>query len=299
MALATTAAVTLPSSSFVPLASGVGLSPQALFLPSLSSTLSGKRIGLRSRKSSGVVASHPSYGIPSYGAPFPYQTPGAVKNPSGGSRPAETIPNPSFGDKSRPDFQWNYRSPADYSAPVNFQTPRAYGAPHAYGPSKAELGDSGATFEDIKKAEKDAVGGGDGGDGDGGSGGSGGRGDGDDGADGEGAKKKLAGLSLSQKLTLAYAILVGVGGIMGYAKSGSNNSLMAGGGSALILYYVFMNLPTKPIMSSVIGLGISGLLLFVMGSRYQESGKVFPAGVVSLYSLVMAGGYIHGIMRGH
>lgn len=42
---------------------------------------------------------------------------------------------------------------------------------------------------------------------------------------------------------------------MGYAKSGSNNSLMAGGGSALILYYVFMNLPTKPIMSSVIGLG--------------------------------------------
>lgn len=39
------------------------------------------------------------------------------------------------------------------------------------------------------------------------------------------------------------------------------------------------------------------MLLFIMGSRYMESGKVFPAGVVSLFSLVMAGGYIHGIMR--
>jgi hypothetical protein len=39
------------------------------------------------------------------------------------------------------------------------------------------------------------------------------------------------------------------------------------------------------------------MLLFVMGSRFKNSGKVFPAGVVALFSFIMAGGYIHGILR--
>lgn len=43
--------------------------------------------------------------------------------------------------------------------------------------------------------------------------------------------------------------------------------------------------------------GLSAALLGVMGSRFKKSGKVFPAGVVSLISLVMTGGYLHGIMR--
>lgn len=43
--------------------------------------------------------------------------------------------------------------------------------------------------------------------------------------------------------------------------------------------------------------GLSAALLGVMGSRFKKSGKVFPAGVVSLVSLVMTGGYLHGIMR--
>lgn len=43
--------------------------------------------------------------------------------------------------------------------------------------------------------------------------------------------------------------------------------------------------------------GVSGALMGVMGSRYKGTGKVFPAGVVSLVSLAMAGGYLHGIMR--
>ncbi|RWW38666.1 hypothetical protein BHE74_00056091 [Ensete ventricosum] len=43
--------------------------------------------------------------------------------------------------------------------------------------------------------------------------------------------------------------------------------------------------------------GTSVTLLAVMGSRYKKTGKVFPAGVVSLASLIMASGYLHGILR--
>ncbi|XP_051219687.1 protein FATTY ACID EXPORT 7-like [Lolium perenne] len=133
-------------------------------------------------------------------------------------------------------------------------------------------------------------------------GGSGGSGSGgpQGGGEGEGdeeEEKMGEGLSMSQKLTLAYAALVGAGGVMGYMKSGSQKSLAAGGISALLLFFVHTQLPVRPVFASSIGLGISAALLTVMGSRFKKSGKIFPAGVVSLLSFVMVGGYFHGILR--
>ncbi|KFK33851.1 hypothetical protein AALP_AA5G068500 [Arabis alpina] len=127
-------------------------------------------------------------------------------------------------------------------------------------------------------------------------GGGGGGGDGDDGEE-ESDEKSNTPLSMSQKLTLGYAFLVGVGGLMGYLKSGSQKSLLAGGLSAAILLYVFSQLPTKPVLASTIGVVMAGALTWVMGSRYMGSKKIFPAGVVSVMSFIMTGGYIHGIMR--
>ncbi|KAK0571208.1 hypothetical protein LWI29_012490 [Acer saccharum] len=150
----------------------------------------------------------------------------------------------------------------------------------------------------------DFGGGGGGGGGENFGGGGGGGGGGDDQNDGgeessEESGNKKKGMSMSQKLTLGYAALVGVGGLMGYLKSGSQKSLLAGGLSASLLFFVYTQLPTKPVLASSIGFGLSAALLGVMGSRFKNSGKIFPAGVVSLVSLVMTGGYLHGIMRSH
>jgi hypothetical protein len=43
--------------------------------------------------------------------------------------------------------------------------------------------------------------------------------------------------------------------------------------------------------------GVSITLLIVMGSRFWNSGKFFPGGVVSIVSLIMAVGYIHALIR--
>ncbi|CAN6470277.1 unnamed protein product [Victoria cruziana] len=102
---------------------------------------------------------------------------------------------------------------------------------------------------------------------------------------------------MSQKLTLGYAALVGAGGVAGFLKRGSKTSIAAGGLSALLLFYVYTQLPTNPVFASSVGLGVSAALLGVMGSRFKKSGKLFPAGVVSVVSLIMTGGYIHGILR--
>jgi uncharacterized membrane protein (UPF0136 family) len=42
---------------------------------------------------------------------------------------------------------------------------------------------------------------------------------------------------------------------MGYMKSGSQKSLLAGGISASVLYYVYTQLPGNPVYASSIGLG--------------------------------------------
>ncbi|KAJ8504242.1 hypothetical protein OPV22_005128 [Ensete ventricosum] len=143
----------------------------------------------------------------------------------------------------------------------------------------------------------DSGSGGDGGD-DGKNGGTGDSGESEEGgADKDKKVVNEGGMSMSQKVTLAYAALVGVGGIMGYVKSGSQKSLAAGGISALLLYFVYTLLPVRPAFASSLGLGLSAALLVVMGSRFKKSGKVFPAGVVSLVSFIMVGGYFHGILR--
>lgn len=147
-----------------------------------------------------------------------------------------------------------------------------------------------------------------GGNGGGGGGNDGGGGGNDDKNDSEGesgesnnenvgSSKKKTGMSMSQKITLGYAVLVGAGGLMGFLKSGSQKSLISGGTIALTLFCVYHLLPQYPAVASAMGLGTSIGLLIVMGSRFKTSGKIFPAGVVSFASLFMIGGYLHGLMR--
>ncbi|CAH1443311.1 unnamed protein product [Lactuca virosa] len=158
-------------------------------------------------------------------------------------------------------------------------------------------------FVEPTELQTDSSGGGGGGGGEGsdnnwggGSGGGGGGGEGG-GAPEENQEPKKIGMSMSQKLTLGYAVLVGLGGVMGFLKSGSQKSLISGGISAALLVFVYTQLPVNPVFASCVGLGLSGALLGVMGMRFKKSGKVFPAGVVSVVSFVMTGGYLHGVMR--
>ena len=85
---------------------------------------------------------------------------------------------------------------------------------------------------------------------------------------------------------------------MGYLKSGSQKSLISGGTSAAVLYYVYTQLPVNPVYASCIGLGLSVVLLGVIGLRFKKSDKFFPAGVLFIVSLIMTEGYLHGVMRG-
>lgn len=186
-------------------------------------------------------------------------------------------------------FYWGVRASvvSDSTMPTTFTADPA-------GPGIDILPDTGGGGGDSGGANGDGGGGGDNG-GNNNNDGGGNEGGSDEGKD-HNSKKKMA-LSMSQKLTLGYAFLVGAGGFMGYMKSGSTKSLIAGGASAALLYSVYAMLPTQPVLASALGFVLSAGLLGVMGSRFLKSKKIFPAGVVSFVSLVMTGGYLHGILR--
>ncbi|XP_032836056.2 transmembrane protein 14C [Petromyzon marinus] len=85
-----------------------------------------------------------------------------------------------------------------------------------------------------------------------------------------------------------YAALVASGGVIGYVKAGSVPSLAAGllfGGLAGFGAYQTSNDP-KNVWAA---LAASGLLTGVMGMRFYNSGKLFPAGIIAGASLMMVG----------
>ncbi|KAL1501526.1 hypothetical protein ABEB36_006831 [Hypothenemus hampei] len=81
-----------------------------------------------------------------------------------------------------------------------------------------------------------------------------------------------------------YAGAVAAGGVLGYAKAGSVPSLAAGlvfGTALTIGAYQTSQDPSQYGLQ----LGASSILAGVMGYRFYKSGKIMPAGVVTLLSI--------------
>ncbi|XP_069127464.1 transmembrane protein 14C-like isoform X1 [Argopecten irradians] len=87
-------------------------------------------------------------------------------------------------------------------------------------------------------------------------------------------------------VSVAYAVTVAAGGILGYTRAGSVPSLAAGvicGG--LMGYGAYQT--TQDPKNVMLSLVVSGLLLTVMGSRFYKTQKIMPAGVVAGLSVLM------------
>lgn len=84
----------------------------------------------------------------------------------------------------------------------------------------------------------------------------------------------------------AYAFLVALGGIIGFATAGSVASLAAGlifGGLACIGAYQTSQNPKNYYLS----LGVAGVLAGLMTYRFATTLKIMPAGLVAILSFAM------------
>jgi uncharacterized membrane protein (UPF0136 family) len=127
-----------------------------------------------------------------------------------------------------------------------------------------------------------AIGGGGGGSGGGGTGGGGG-GNGDDSSSNDPHPLR--------PFTFAYAAFLLVGGVFAYVKSGSTKSLTAAGGSAIVLALCARAMTGAAGATRgplLVVAALSAVLAYVMGKRYNKTGKMMPAGATAGLSLGMA-----------
>ena len=85
---------------------------------------------------------------------------------------------------------------------------------------------------------------------------------------------------------IVFGLLTIAGGIMGYVKAGSTASLIAGSISGLLLLLAAFLLPSHVLIGLALGGIVSLLLIGYFLPAFFRTGKMMPAGMMSLLSLL-------------
>lgn len=92
--------------------------------------------------------------------------------------------------------------------------------------------------------------------------------------------------SIATGSILLYALLVALGGIFGYVKARSQPSLISGLVSGVALAIAWFVSQTTPAVGLAIATLIGFGLLGVFATRFRHTGKLMPAGVMAILSLI-------------
>jgi uncharacterized membrane protein (UPF0136 family) len=85
---------------------------------------------------------------------------------------------------------------------------------------------------------------------------------------------------------IVFGLLTIAGGIMGYVKAGSTASLIAGSISGLLLLLAAFVLPSHALIGLTLGGIVSLLLIGYFLPAFFRTGKIMPAGMMSLLSVL-------------
>jgi uncharacterized membrane protein (UPF0136 family) len=83
-----------------------------------------------------------------------------------------------------------------------------------------------------------------------------------------------------------FGLLTIVGGIIGYVKAGSVASIIAGGIAGVLLLVAAFLLPEHRAAGLATGLIISVLLAAQFAPKFFRTGRVMPAGMMSVLSVI-------------
>ena len=93
---------------------------------------------------------------------------------------------------------------------------------------------------------------------------------------------------LGQITLIVYGVLLIVGGAVGGARAGSKESLYAGVGSGVVaLICAAVARFGSAMVGYILGAILSVALLGMMASRYMETKKFMPSGMIALLSLAV------------
>jgi uncharacterized membrane protein (UPF0136 family) len=85
-----------------------------------------------------------------------------------------------------------------------------------------------------------------------------------------------------------YAVLLGIGGVMGFLKARSRPSLIAGlVTAAATLLALVVSLASTPNTGFLLGLLIAAVMTVFFLGRWQKTNKFMPSGLLAVLSAVM------------
>ncbi len=85
---------------------------------------------------------------------------------------------------------------------------------------------------------------------------------------------------------IVFGVLTILGGIVGYVKAGSVASIIAGSITGVLLLVAAFVLPEHRMFGLAIALIVSLLLAAQFISRFLQTGRVMPAGIMSVLSAI-------------
>jgi uncharacterized membrane protein (UPF0136 family) len=85
---------------------------------------------------------------------------------------------------------------------------------------------------------------------------------------------------------IIFGLLTIAGGVMGYVKAGSTASIIAGSISGVLLLLAGFLLPAQPVTSLALGGIVSLLLIGYFLPAFFRTGKMMPAGMMSILSIL-------------
>lgn len=89
--------------------------------------------------------------------------------------------------------------------------------------------------------------------------------------------------------TIAYGVISIIGGIMGYLKAGSKVSLISGGISGIVLLVLGTLYQQGQTWALVAAMGVTGLLILVFLMRWLKTRKPMPAMLMIVLGAIALG----------
>ncbi len=105
----------------------------------------------------------------------------------------------------------------------------------------------------------------------------------------------MIGTTTAQAILVGYAILLMIGGFIGYRKAGSRPSLIAGSVSGLIALLA-AGLMLQDVRAIWLGVVLAAMMLIVFGIRFTKTRKFMPSGLLGVVSVAVLGGLLAGVL---
>ena len=105
----------------------------------------------------------------------------------------------------------------------------------------------------------------------------------------------MIGTTTAQILLVVYAVLLLVGGFIGYRKAGSRPSLIAGTISGLVAL-VAAGVMARDARGIWLGIVLAAMMLVVFAIRFAKTRKFMPSGMLGVLSLVVLVALLAGVV---